>query len=855
MAQFFEGSVAVMKISCSSSRFALVVVLLCGDALAQESGSITGQVLDPAGAVIVGARIIIKNDAIGAIFNVTSDQTGLYRAPQLLPGTYTITTSAPGFRTLAREGIIVQVNDRLRIDLVLEVGQVADTVTVQGLSPLLQTEDATAGQVVNTQKIVDLPLNSRNWLQLATLAAGTVTYPGVVDLQAGNQQNIAMNLGGARQSQANFILDGTDNTNFASGGAVAYPPVDSLQEFKVETNNYTADVGRLGGPVVNATIKSGSNSLHGTAYDFLRNRELNARNFFASQTAHKPEFTRNQLGASAGAPIIRNKLFFFLNYEGNRQRQDQIISTQVFTPAQKSGNFASQLGATVGQDAMGRPVAAGEIFDPFSVTRLANSAAIRDPFPGNVIPVSRINPVAQKLINLVPGPNTAGSPNFIADLSNPLNIDTFAGRVDLVHSTKDTIFGHFIYSDQSSVTAPIFGLPVDGNTGLLLLSDNRQLGLGWTHVFSPTNLSEFRLGYVRNLRLTRPAQSDVDVNAQFGIPLPYPGNGAGGLANIGISGYTTLGTQAGTFPQYMNKYELSENYTIIRGPHTIKFGAQAETKLFENDNSCNNCRGVYSFNGAYTQQIGFPNTGSAAADFLTGVINSANLANLRNVTAVGHDVDLYVQDKWSIGRKLTVTIGVRYQYHPASGAKQGATTNAIWGPGFANPKVVVGQNLPDSAFLLTKNVLLPYVPVVRANDAGLTEGLVHSTSGRVRSETGHCLSIKQQDGFANRLWDLLRLSGCFERWAYRESAWESRDQHIRKHNRSNPDIGQSDIRIDPLQPGVIRSRFHRHARSELETGIYADVQPEPSASVLRELVAGDRIHGKCQLASFGYRQR
>ena len=321
-----------------------------------------------------------------------------------------------------------------------------------------------------------------------------------------------MNLGGARQSQANFILDGTDNTNFVSGGAVTYPPVDSLQEFKVETNNYTADVGRLGGPVVNANIKSGSNQLHGSIYDFLRNRELNARNFFANPTATKPEFTRNQLGASGGGPVMRNKLFVFLNYEGNRQRQDQIISTQVFTGAQKTGNFASQLGAVVGQDGLGRPVAAGQIFDPFSVTRLANGAAIRDAFPGNIIPASRLNPVSQKLINLVPGPNTSGSPNFIADLSNPLDIDTFAGRVDFVHSTKDSIFGHFIYSDQSSVTAPIFGLPVDGNTGLLLASDNRQLGAGWTHIFSPTNLSEFRLSYTRNLRLTRPSQSDQDVN-------------------------------------------------------------------------------------------------------------------------------------------------------------------------------------------------------------------------------------------------------------------------------------------------------------------------------------------------------
>ena len=251
---------------------------------------------------------------------------------------------------------------------------------------------------------------------------------------------------------------------------------------------------------------------------------------------------------------------------------------------------------------MGRPVAAGEIFDPYSVNR-AEWSGDHDPFPGNIIPASRLNPVSVKLAALMPGPNTTEILPAVADLSNPLDIDTFAGRVDFVHSRKIWSSDTSFIQDQNVVTAPIFGLPLDGNTGLLLLSNDRQLGVGWTHVFSPTNLSEFRLGYVRNLRLALPAQSNLDVNSQFGIPLPYPGNGVGGLANMAISGYTTLGTQAGTFKQLMNKYELSENYTIIRGPHTFKFGVQAQTKLFENDNSCNNCRGVYSFNGVYTQQM------------------------------------------------------------------------------------------------------------------------------------------------------------------------------------------------------------------------------------------------------------
>jgi hypothetical protein len=200
----------------------------------------------------------------------------------------------------------------------------------------------------------------------------------------------------------------------------------------VETNNYSADTGRLGGSLVNATIKSGSNAFHGTAYDFLRNRDLNARNFFANPTAKKPEFTRHQYGASVGGPFWRDKLLFFLNYEGNRQRQNQILTRQVFTSAQKNGDFASQLGSQIGVDAMGRPVNAGEIYDPLSLQHLMNGSAIRNPFPGNIIPVSRLNPVSKTLIDLAPPPNTSGSPNYVRDLSSPLDIDQFVGPVDWI---------------------------------------------------------------------------------------------------------------------------------------------------------------------------------------------------------------------------------------------------------------------------------------------------------------------------------------------------------------------------------------------------------------------------------------
>jgi hypothetical protein len=485
--------------------------------------------------------VVARNNATAASFATVADDAGLYRVPQLAPGTYTITATAPGFRTLTREGIEVRINDRLRVDLSLEVGAVNENVSVSATASLLQTEDATAGQVIDNQRIVELPLNGRNWLQLATLAPATVTYPGSVDSSSGNSQNVMMNLGGTRASQNNFLLDGADHTNFIGGGGLVFPPVDSLQEFKVQTNNYTADSGRLGAAIINATIKSGSNSVHGTAYEFLRNRELNARNYFALPTAAKPEFTRNQFGASVGGPFIKNKLFFFLNYEGNRQRQDQITTTTVFTDAQKAGNFSSSLGPVVGTDANGQPVNQGAIYDPFSLQHLANGSTVRTPFPGNIIPVSRMNPVSETLINLAPQPNSAGSPNFVKDLGHPLDIDTFVGRMDFTKSEHDTVFGHFFYSDQNSFTAPLLGLPLDGGNAVnYMVSNQRQATAGWTHVFNPANINDLRAGYVRNAAPVHTVQGNEDLNAQFGIPLPSPNPLVGGMAALQISGFTSL---------------------------------------------------------------------------------------------------------------------------------------------------------------------------------------------------------------------------------------------------------------------------------------------------------------------------
>jgi hypothetical protein len=619
----------------------------------QESASITGQVTDSSGAIIAGALVAIRNQASGATFTSVTDADGFYRAPQLRPGLYVISVTATGFSTAVRENIEARVNDRLRVDIPMQVGAVSEKILVTGTPPLLQTEDSTIGQVVDNQKIVELPLNGRSWLQLALLSPGAVTY-GTYDSY--NPQSAVMNLGGNRTSQTDFLIDGADNNSFVvGGGAQAHPPVDSLQEFKVQSNNYSADTGRLGGAVVNATIKSGTNSLHGSAYDFLRNRELNARNYFTSPTASKPQFTRNQFGASLGGPIVRNRLFFFGNYEGHRIRQDSVLARQVFTDAQKAGNFAPQLGNSIGTNADGGAVRAGQIFDPYSLRTLPNGSLVRTPFPGNILPASAMNPATRNLINLVPQPNVAGSPNFVRNVGSSRDINTTLAKFDWVRSEKDTISGRIIWGDTAQRTAPALGFPADGvrdgGAGGTSEFGQRTGNLTWTHVFRPTDLNDFRVGYLRSTASIINLESDQNLNSQYGIrAFPDPGAPAGGLGVLSVAGFTAIGS-GGTTSQPFVKYELSDSYTAIRGAHTFKFGFRVGEKRFYNQLVCTNCRGTLSFSGVYTNQPGFGASGNAVADFLLGIGASGQFRNRATAYDFSTDYLAYAQDLWRINFK------------------------------------------------------------------------------------------------------------------------------------------------------------------------------------------------------------
>ena len=702
----------------------------------QETASITGQVTDPSGAVIAGAQVTIRNQDSGASFVSVTDADGFYRAPQLRPAVYTISASASGFSTTVRQAVEARVNDRLRVDLALQVGSIAESVMVTGAPPLLQTEDATIGQVVDNQKITELPLNGRSWLQLALLSPGAVTY-GTYDSY--NPQSQVMNLGGNRTNQTDFLIDGADNNSFViSGGAQVHPPVDALQEFKVQTNNYAADTGRLGGSVVNATVKSGTNSFHGSAYEFLRNRELNARNFFAARRASKPQFTRYEFGASLGGPIVRNKVFFFVNYEGTRNRQDSILNRQVFTDAQKTGNFSSQLGAQIGTDGLGTAVRAGQIFDPDSLQTLPSGALVRTPFPNNIIPASRISPVSRHLLSLVPPPNTTGATNYVRTVGSSRNIDTYLGRFDWVPSDKNTISGRLIWTELTQRTAPAFGFPADGvhdgGTGGTLRPNGRAAQASWTHVFRPTDLNELRLGYLRSTAQTLNLTPDQNLNSQYGVlAFPDPGAPAGGLAGLSVSGFTAIGS-GGTGSQPFVKYELSDSYTAIRSAHTFRFGFHILDQIFYNQLVCTNCRGSLSFSGVYTNQPGFGASGNPVADFLLGIGASGQWRNRASCYEASRNIEGYAQDRWRVSSKFTVTAGVRYTYNPAAYEIKGMTSNVLFDLATGKAEIVVPTRQREEIFTAMRDVLFPFITVRRAPE--LSSGLVRNSHANFAPRLG-----------------------------------------------------------------------------------------------------------------------
>src|SRR5580700_2956747 len=531
--------------------FALVLLSLvpCQSFAQVDTGTISGTIKDTSGGVVAGAKVTLINEGTGVSITTTSGSQGEYVFSPVKIGHYSLSAEFRGFQKVQQNNVTVDVQQKVLVDIALPPGQATEVVVVNAAPPALQTQDASVGQVIEERAVNALPLNGRNFTFLAQLSAG-VTQDQADTRGLGASGSFAAN--GLRPAQNNYLLDGLDNNanlvDFLNGTAYAVrPPVDAIQEFKVETNNYSAESGRSAGAVLNATIKSGSNQFHGNVWEFFRNDKLDAANFFENSGGiPKGEYRQNQFGFTFGGPIRRDKTFFFMDYEGTRIRQAIPSTNTVPTALERSSGYTnlSELLTQGGSrtDVLGRSFTLGQVFDP-STTRAVTCGVAdpvtgitapcagvppgtqlgfaREPFAGNILPAGRLDANAIKLLNLYPAPNFPGLfNNYAANPKLSNNVDQFDVRVDHNFSQKDSIFGRVSFVENPTFLPGPFGGIADGGS----FSSGDQLAKSWnsviseTHAFSPSLINEARVGYNRiaSSRL-QPNADTTGIPAQFGI--------------------------------------------------------------------------------------------------------------------------------------------------------------------------------------------------------------------------------------------------------------------------------------------------------------------------------------------------
>jgi Carboxypeptidase regulatory-like domain/TonB dependent receptor len=704
-----------------------------------DTGSITGTVTDASGAVVNGAKVTLTNEGTGAALSLTTGSDGSYTFSPVRIGSYKIDASAQGFKTVSQTHVVVNVSANVLVNLKLPTGSVSETVEVTGAVPVLQTQDASVGQVMDTRNVNNLPLNGRNFTFLAQLSAG-VNSPQA-DTR-GNASTGAFSANGFRPAQNNYMLDGIDNNSdtvdFLNGtNFVVLPPVDAIQEFKVQTTNFSAEFGRSGAAVMNATVKSGTNQLHGDVWEFFRNDKLDAADYFertidANGNAHtqKGELRQNQFGFTLGGPVViphvfngRNKVFFFGDYEGLRRRQGTVQTGAVPTLAERNTGYTNLQDLITGQsgshaDILLRTMPVGTVLDPATTRSIACGTVdpvsglpgpacgagvaagtavgfARDPFgtcPAstmaftmagcnlNLLPVGRLDPNAIKLLNLFPNPTSNKlTSNYTNSPVLRENRKAFDARLDVNFTQKDQVFYRFSYVDDPQFIPSIFGGVADGGgfyqgnqTALA-----QQSALVWNHVLSPTTVNNARAGlnYLHTTRNIPEASNLSDLPGQYGILKIPQQKENGGLPAFGINGLQTLGGNA-FLPsdEVSSTIQLNDDFTKIYGKHTFKMGVEWQHVKFSTLQPPWS-RGQFNFDGTYTDipNVGGGNTGRAqlllspTASTVGGIdyVGGPNNVFVSNISLSDNGKNYYgsyFQDDWKLSSKLTLNLGVRWDF-------------------------------------------------------------------------------------------------------------------------------------------------------------------------------------------------
>jgi len=756
-----------------------------------DTGSILGTVTDSSGALLGGATVTLTNEGTNAALTTTAAPDGSYTFSPVRIGVYKLDASSHGFDTVTVPHVTVAIGANALVNFTLKPGSTSETVEVTGSAPVLQTQEASVGQVVDERSINNLPLNGRNFTFLAQLAAG-VNSPE--QDTRGNAASGAFSANGSRPAQNNYMLDGIDNNSdtvdFLNGtNYVVLPPVDAIQEFKVQTSDFSAEYGRSGAAVLNATIKSGTNNFHGTGWEFFRNDALDAADYFEdANQVRKGELRQNQFGVAVGGPVIKNKIFLFGDYEGLQRFQGTILTGSVPTSAERNSGYTNFADLISGQnvparnDALGRSIPVGTILDPATTRPVtagqvdpqsglvaSTTGFVRDPFgtcaPSttsftlagcglNQLPSGRLDPNAIKLLNLYPSP-TSGS--LFSNYANSPKLTerrkAFDIRLDIDPNDKNQVFARFSYADDPQYIPGIFGGLADGGafqqgnqTALA-----QQSAVGWTHVFSPTTVNVLRTGlnYLHTTRVSPDANNLTNIPGQFGIQGIPQAHENGGLPEFGINGLSTLGSN-NFLPsdEVSSTIQVTDDFTKIYGKHTFKMGFEYQRVKFSTLQPSWS-RGEFDYNGDYTDIPNVDGGSTGRAQFLltpmpTTVANGipfvggstdVRASNISLTDDGKNYFGVYGQDDWRVTPKLTLNLGLRWDYFGLVFEHRGNEANFVpGGPPTGGPMYLIPSG-PNANLSPTITSLLA------------TDGIALVVGNRY----GRGLGTSQKSNFAPRL--------------------------------------------------------------------------------------------------------
>jgi hypothetical protein len=645
----------------------LLLLFAAGAPIAAQtpSGEISGTIVDASGLPVPGVTVTLTNPATNVSRTVQTNEVGLYVISAIPPGTYDLKAELTGFRTVDRQGLVVQVGGAIRITFTMDVGDLSENLTVVAHSPLIQTENAAISTVIENRAIVELPLNGRNYLQLASLIPGATTN-GPSSSQGkqrmgGQRNSFALNVAGQRVHYNHYSLDGVENTDLNFNSYMLLPSVDALEEFNVVSGIFDAEYGRAIAQV-NVSTKSGSNKVRGTGFEFLRNSAFDAKNYFDTPTDPIPPFKRNQYGFTLSGPVVvpkvvngRNKLFFMVNWEGLRENKSLTQTPSLPLTAWRSGDFSGL------RDVNGNLI---PIYDP--ATRVFDAAGnvlrAPTPFPGNIIPANQIQPVSRKLLAYFPLPSqeVAGG-NFVNNEARVVNADQFTYRLDFTQGKSTWTFRHSMSHEHGYDPYPI------PNMGINTETDVHQLVFSNTRTLSSNKFNDARIGfgYLKNGHISPRANNENVVKA-LGINLPSDNPLYWGVPNINITGLSGLGEESDApFINNDKTIQFVDNFTWTVSRHSFKLGSEVRHVIYDQIGGVVT-RGRFAFDGRYTQNPVAPAAsrgGAAFADFLLGTFNrseaqvGAPIADFRS-----NYFALYAQDSWRVGSKVTMNYGLRWEY-------------------------------------------------------------------------------------------------------------------------------------------------------------------------------------------------